>query len=297
MTYWIKPIDDFINYKFINQWISIKTIRIYNQLFKKLIITSYLNFSDLSTFSESNLKQFLWENLIKYKWGSETYNKYRKNLKSFCNYLVKSDLLQSNPCTNIDLRKRKIILKKSIDKLQIIELKKTIDSCFNTSDFYDIRNKTLLYMYLLTWCRLYELINMKFDDINFLNQTIFINQWKWSKDRIIPLLFNLSDLLIKYQLQLKKLNYSSEYLFFTKNKMQLTHRDIYMIFHKINSQINFKITPHMLRHTFATELVRKNINVYNVSKILWHSDIKTTQIYLWIDINSVISDLNSKTLF
>lgn len=297
MTYWIKHIDDFINYKIINQGVSIKTIRIYNQLFKKLLITPYINFDDLSTFSESNLKQFLWQNLIKYKWGSETYNKYRKNLKSFCNYLFTSDLIKSNPCNNIQLRKRKIILKKSIDTYQILELKKIIDSEFNTDDFYDIRNKTLLYTYLLTGCRLYELINLKLEDINFLKQTIFINQWKWSKDRLIPLLFNLSDLLIKYQLYLKQNNITSHYLFISKNNIQLTHRDIYMIFQKINTKINFKITPHMLRHTFATELVRKNINVYNVSKILWHSDIKTTQIYLWIDINSVINELNSKTLF
>lgn len=53
----------------------------------------------------------------------------------------------------------------------------------------------------------------------------------------------------------------------------------------------------MLRHTFATELVRKNVNLYNISKVLWHSNLKTTQIYLWLDIQDIKTSLDNISLY
>ncbi|MDL2280036.1 tyrosine-type recombinase/integrase [Desulfovibrio sp. OttesenSCG-928-G11] len=62
-------------------------------------------------------------------------------------------------------------------------------------------------------------------------------------------------------------------------------------------KISFKLTPHMLRHTFATELVRKDINLFKISRILGHSNTKTTQIYLGLDTRDLRNDLNTKSLF
>lgn len=55
---------------------------------------------------------------------------------------------------------------------------------------------------------------------------------------------------------------------------------MYIFFEKVNKKLPFRITPHMLRHTYATELLRQDVHLYKISKILGHTDLKTTQVYL-----------------
>lgn len=74
-------------------------------------------------------------------------------------------------------------------------------------------------------------------------------------------------------------------------------RDIYKIFLKIKNNLSFDFTPHMLRHTFATELIRKDVDIYKVSKVLWHSNIKTTQIYTWLTVKDVSEKLQQINLY
>lgn len=297
LTYWIDVIDDFIYEKHINEWVSLTTIKIYNTLFNLIINSKILNINDLNSFNEINIKRFLWENLIKLKWWSETYNKYRKNIKSFCKFLVKKWYIISDPTINIKLRKRLIKIPKYLTTRQIIEIKSAVEKTFPNDDFISLRNKTVFYFYLYTWIRLNELTNLNVNDIDFINRNIKIYNWKGWKDRLVPLLNILWDKLIPYLIKRKRSKINSTYLFPTRFNHAMQHRDIYEITKKINANINFKVTPHMFRHTFATELIRKNENIYNVSKILWHSDVKTTQIYLWLDLEKLTLNLNNTCLF
>lgn len=295
--YWIDFIDDFLYEKSINQWLSDESIKSYQSVFNSLFLTPYLNLEDLTTFTEMNFKRYLWDSFLKNKWSSHTYNRYRKNLKCFCDYLVRNRLINENPLKNIPIKKNWKNLPKALNTKQVKELFNVIDKIFSNIDFISKRNKAIMCFYIYTWCRLKELINLKTSDIDFIKWTIRINKGKWNKDRIIPLTHKLSDILINYLLKKKKSRLITEILFPTRFWWTLQHRDIYNIVWKIKNNLSFSFTPHMLRHTFATELVRKNINLYNISKVLWHSSIKTTQIYLWLDVEEIRSDLNNISLY
>lgn len=74
---------------------------------------------NLETFTELNFKKFLLESLNKYKWSSYTYNQRRKNLKIFCDYLIKRGLLPDNPFINIRVRKEEKPLPKYLNTIQV----------------------------------------------------------------------------------------------------------------------------------------------------------------------------------
>lgn len=295
--YWIEFIDNYLFEKSINQWLSTKTIEWYRTAFNILFLNQYVDVEDFSTYTELNFKRLLWTFCQKNNWSSNTYNNYRKYLKTFCDYLVKNRYLSENPFEKIEVRKVAKSLPRCLDIKQIRELFSVLEKIYNTDDFLTLRNKTIVYYYIYTWCRLSELIKLKREDIDFLAFQIRINEAKWKKDRIVPLSYDLSDILIKYLLKKKKVITSWTYIFPTKYWNQLQKRDIYNIIKKLKENLSFGFTPHMLRHTFATELVRKDLDVYKVAKILWHSNIKTTERYLWLTTKDITEKINQINLY
>lgn len=295
--YWIDFIDDFLFEKVVNEGLSSKTIEWYQTSFNLLFLNKYINVEDFKTYTEKNFKYMLWEAFLKNKWSSNTYNRYRKELKVFCDYLIKKNYLKENPFKNIEPRKIKKNLPKALNLKQIKELKNRIEEIYWNNDFLSLRNKTIMYFYIYTWCRLWEILKIKNEDIDFIEKTIRINEAKWNKDRVIPLTNDLSDFLIKYLLKKKNSRIIWNLIFVSKNWFELRKKDIYRIVDKIKENLSFSFTPHILRHTFATELVRKDIDIYKISKVLWHSNVKTTQIYLGLSIKDVTNKLNNISLY
>lgn len=295
--YWVNFIDDFLYEKSVNEGLSPKTLECYKTSFNLLFLNKYVDIEDFSTFTEINFKRMLWDAFLSNNWSSNTYNRYRKELKTFCDYLLKNGFLISNPFDNIEPRKLKKNLPKALNLKQVKELFNTIENTFFSKDFLSNRNKTIFYYYIYTWCRLSELIKLKFSDLDFLNKVIRINQWKWNKDRLVPLTNDLSDILIKYLIKKNESWIFTNLVFPTKNWRELQKRDIYSLVKKLKVSLSFDFTPHMLRHTFATELLRKELDIYKISRVLWHSNVKTTQIYLWLNLNDVSKKLDTVSLY
>ena len=295
--YWVNFIDDFLYEKSVNEGLSPKTLECYKTSFNLLFLNKYVDIEDFSTFTEINFKRMLWDAFLSNNWSSNTYNRYRKELKTFCDYLLKNGFLISNPFDNIEPRKLKKNLPKALNLKQVKELFNRIENTFFSKDFLSTRNKTIFYYYIYTWCRLSELIKLKFSDLDFLNKVIRIDQWKWNKDRLVPLTNDLSDILIKYLIKKNESWIFTNLVFPTKNWRELQKRDIYSLVKKLKVSLSFDFTPHMLRHTFATELLRKELDIYKISRVLWHSNVKTTQIYLWLNLNDVSKKLDTVSLY
>lgn len=295
--YWIDFIDSFLFEKSINEGLSLKTIEGYKTSFNLLFLNKYVDVENFTTYTEMNFKYMLWEAFLKNNWSSNTYNRYRKELKVFCDYLLKNNHIEKNPFDNIEPRKVKKNLPKALNVKQVKELINRIEEIYENNDFLSLRNKTIMYCYIYTWCRLSEILKLKISEIDFINKIIRINQGKGNKDRIVPLTNELSDILIKYLLKKRNSRIFWDLLFTTKNWFELTKKDIYRIVKKIKENLSFDFTPHILRHTFATELVRKDIDIYKVSKVLWHSNVKTTQIYMGLTIKDVSDQLQNISLY
>ena len=158
---------------------------------------------------------------------------------------------------------------------------KNIVTIPNKNDILGLRNLLILELLYSTGIRVSELVNIKLSDIDFSNNRIFI-LGKGNKERYVLYGKICRDLLKEYlEKSRSKLNKSSEYLLLNKFGNKITDRAIRMIIDDIvkKSCLKLNISPHTLRHTFATHLLNQGCDLMTVQKLLGHESIKATQIY------------------
>lgn len=295
--FWNLYVDDFLIEKSINQWVSDRMIEIYHTVFRLVDISQDVTLADLESYTPQNFKRFLWEYFIERNWSSKTYNHYRKYIRCYCEYLKNEWYLQDNPIDRILKRKEAKTLPKTLSSEQVKELQKSLEKTFDMNTIIWVRNKTMVYTYLYTWMRLSELTNLKTEDLRIHDGFIRVIQWKGGKDRLIPLTREAIKHLHNYLKEKKKSLIKSDYIFPTAYWNAIQRKDMQAIIKKIREHISFHFTWHQLRHTYATELVKNNFDIYNISQILGHSTIDTTKIYLSVDTNKLKKQLDKIKLF
>lgn len=295
--FWNIYIDDFLIEKSVNQWISDRMVEIYFTTFRVAESSQFIDLSNLNTYTTQNFKRFLWESFLERNWSSKTYNHYRTYIRCYCEYLKNEWYLHENPIDKITKRKEPKTLPKTLSKEQVKELLNSLSTTFNMESFLWIRNKTMVYTYLYTWMRLSELTNLKFENLKIHDGLIKVVKWKGDKERLIPLTKESIKHLFNYLKERKKMYFESDYIFPTLYWNCLQKKDMQSLINKIRANTTFHFTWHQLRHTYATELVRNNFDIYNISKILGHSTIDTTKIYLSVDTDKLKKQLDKIKLF
>lgn len=160
-------------------------------------------------------------------------------------------------------------------KLPNILSKNEIQLLFNST--YNLKHLTILAVIYSCGLRVSELINIKINDIDNNRMVIHIKKAKGNKDRQVQLTNQLLELLRKYYKKYLPVNY----LIVGQNGGKYSTTSIQKIIKNssFKAGINKKVTPHTLRHSFATHLLENGTDIRFIQKILGHSDIKTTQIY------------------
>ncbi len=200
-------------------------------------------------------------------------------LRSFFKYLLMSKIIDSNPMTLISNPKED---KKLPNFLHINELESLLEvPDVNTPLGH--RNKLIIELLYSTGIRVSELVNIKVNDINFYDSTIKV-MGKGSKERYVIFGNVLKKILVEYlndtRLQLLK-NKESDYLLINKNGGKLSDRGVRLIIDNVvkKSSIQKKISPHVIRHTFATHMLNGGADLKVVQELLGHDNLSTTQIY------------------
>lgn len=155
-------------------------------------------------------------------------------------------------------------------------IQKAINECQNSGE------KLLLLMLYSLGLRISELENLKLLDIG--SEWVKVVHGKGGKDRMIPLLPEVFELIEKYRLE----NGSKLYLFEEKEKPLSQNRLRYRLF-KIFERVGVKATPHQLRHSFATDLINKGARIVDVSELLGHKELSTTQVYTKLGMSKKLS--------
>lgn len=203
-------------------------------------------------------------------------------LRSFFKYLVMNGILQSDPMAEVKTPKRSQPLPAVLTVAEVDALLAAPD----TTDKYGIRDRTILEVLYATGLRVSELVHLKLSDLRLemgLIQTI----GKGNKERIIPIGDVAIEWIDRYLTEsrpalLKKRR--SEFLFLNHHGSDLSRQSVWIKIQRYVAAAGIKkhVTPHTLRHSFATHILENGADLRVVQELLGHSDISTTQIYTHI---------------
>lgn len=232
---------------------------------------------DVVLVEKSDIKKYL-NKLFERDNKSSTISRKISSLKSFYKYLNLKGIMNYNPMSNIKYPKKEKLLPKFIQYNELEELLKVSKD----GQFGD-RNNLIIELLYDTGVRVSELVNIKLSDIDFDNKKIRI-MGKGSYERFAFFGENGYIALKKYinglRIQLLD-NKQSDYLILNKNGVKITPRGVAKIIDSLieNTSIKLKISPHTLRHTFATHLLDNGCDIRSVQEMLGHKNINSTQVY------------------
>ena len=280
---WDTSIENFKNYLKLERGLSMNSIKSYEFdliQFKNFMIENAINESPKQC-SSSTVKTYLYKNFSNKKSRSQARS--ISALKSFFNYLLFEGEINSSPLNDIESPK---IENKLPEVLTEDEIKKLISSVNLEAEFGQ-RNKTIIEVLYGTGIRVSELTELKLSNI-FFNENILKVTGKGNKERFVPLGKIASIEIKKYLNDRDKLKINSKFsdiLFLNKYGRQLTRSMIFKVIKDSskNAKIDKKISPHTLRHSYATHLLKNGADLRTIQLILGHESITTTEIYTHLD--------------
>lgn len=214
------------------------------------------------------------------------------SLRNYYKFLVKEQILETDLMTSFELPK---IPKKLPQVLSVEEMNQLLNS-IEMKDFISARNRAMLELLYASGIRVSELVNLQLSQINLKMMYLKV-VGKGDKERLIPLnkyvCSIINDYIINYRNPFLDFK-TNNYLFFNKKLKPIGRDNFYKILKKaaLNAGITKKVSPHTIRHSYATHLLENNADLRSIQELLGHSDISTTTIYTHITNTKMIDDYN-----
>ena len=278
--------DKYIDYLRFEKRYSAHTILAYHtdlDDFTKFLLLQY-SFTDLLQADHNIIRSWLIS-LIDRKISSRSINRKLSTLKSFYRYCQKQGLITNSPML-------KVVAPRTSKQLPAFLTRDNLDDLLTkvefTQDYEGCRDKMIITLFYATGIRRTELVQIMISDLDFEKGTLKV-LGKRNKERIVPLGENVINMLKEY------LDYRDEFLtennndfrnnnyslFVTSKCSSVYSRLVHNIVHKYLSLIalNSKLSPHVLRHTFATHMLDDGADLNAIKEILGHSSLAATQVY------------------
>ena len=276
----MKYIDKYLEYLKVERKYSNKTILSYKDdliEYNEFLGNNFTNILNIDMNIVNNYMKYLYDRKI----TKSSISRKLSSIRGLYNYLVREDIIKENHFNKIQNPKRELYLPKF---LKDEELDKIFSVC-NSNNPTEERDTLIIELLYATGVRVSELVNIKIKDINREEKLIKV-LGKGNKERMV--IYNnhtkkALDTYLKdgYNYFNKK---SSEYLILNKNGNKLSERYIREIINKKVSQasLDINISPHTLRHTFATDILENGADLMTVKELLGHESLNTTSIYTHI---------------
>ena len=281
---WKNALKDYQLYLKIERGLSQNSIDNYALDINKLILfleDNSINISPINIQTET-IQQFIYE--VAKNVNARSQSRIISGLRSFFNYLVFEDYRKTNPLELIESPK---IGRKLPDTLSEDEIDKLI-SAIDLSKPEGERNKAMLETLYGCGLRVSELITLKLSDL-FFDEGFIKVTGKGNKQRFVPIVEITQKYINIYRNNIRRhLNIQSGFedtLFLNRRGKQLTRAMIFTIIKQLAEKIELKknISPHTLRHSFATHLLQNNADLRSIQLMLGHESITTTEIYVHLD--------------
>lgn len=276
-------LDKFKNYLEAEKKYSILTVNAYTkdlEEFKDYLESLGISFSkNLEYTFIRNWIVFLSKNKI----SPSSINRKISSLKAYYKFLINIKEIKKSPLRNHTSLRTK---SKVVSPMNEAEMKEVFN-LFKTSGKELTRDSMIIDVLYSTGLRRAELINLKKHDIYFDDQVIKV-LGKRNKERLVPLLPGLLKKLKLYSTNIKE----DSFLFQSKNGNKISPSTIYRVVNKYlrNISTKTKISPHVLRHTFATHILNNGADINSIKEILGHKSLASTQIYTKIKIPTIVND-------
>ena len=281
---WQNAIEDYILFLKIERGLSKNTIDGYSRDLKKLTFFISENEIALSPISidEETIQQFVYA--IAKKVNPRSQARTISGLRSFFDYLIFEDYRTTNPTDLIEAPKIGRKLPDTLSEDEINELISSVDLSHPQGE----RNRTILETMYSCGLRVSELITLKISDLFFEEGFIRVIG-KGNKQRFVPIHYNAQKYILIYvneiRSHLKPIKGFEDTLFLNRRGKGLTRQMIFTILKDLSIKINLnkKISPHTLRHSFATHLLKNGADLRAIQQMLGHESITTTEVYVHLD--------------
>ncbi|MFC2048858.1 site-specific tyrosine recombinase/integron integrase [Elusimicrobiota bacterium] len=263
-------LEQFINYIRVEKGHSDNTI----QAYKKDVCNYIFFLQKIPVKPEKALRAHIMDYLIerRYELNSASVARTLAAIKSFYKYLVVDDIIDENIADNIDSPR-------IIQKLPVVLSIEEIESILAVIG--NVRNKLIVEMLYATGMRVSELVNLKMEDIDFKEGWIRV-LGKGLKERFVPAGKMLLDSLKTYCFE--KSFVPNSFVFTGSKGKHISRERIWKIVKLYSTKAGLdRITPHTLRHSFATHLLENGADLRSIQELLGHANIDTTQIYTHIN--------------
>ncbi|MBY0096482.1 site-specific tyrosine recombinase XerD [Mesobacillus maritimus] len=288
-------LKDFIHFLVVEKGLSRNTMVSYKRDLK-----SYLSFlqdseklTELDAIQRSQIIHFL-AHLKDSGKSAKTIARHVASLRAFHQFLLREKVVGQDPTVHIESPQ----LERNLPKVLSLQEVEILLESPKLVDHYGYRDKAMLELLYATGIRVSELIGLNMDDIH-LTMGFIRCIGKGNKERIIPLgrtaSTALEQYLVKGRPKFVSKGYKDEAFFLNHHGKRLTRQGFWKILKRLAKEANIEkeLTPHTLRHSFATHLLENGADLRAVQEMLGHADISTTQIYTHVT-KTRLKDVYSK---
>lgn len=276
----LSKIDDFLNFLIVEKGYSRNTIEAYkNDLSQFARFLQEQSIDDWKQVTRDSLTDFIFDMKAR-EYSSSTVARKIAAVRAFLHFLVSESILMDDPTENLDSPSVTKRLPRPISPEDIESLLAAPNS---EQGARGIRDRALLELLYATGMRVTEVVSLEVDDVNLASSTVRC-LGKGSKERIIPIYSQaaraLDEYLEKGRSDLIK-DPEEKALFVNHRGERLTRQGLWLIIKRYVKQVGISdlVTPHTLRHSFATHMLNGGADLRNVQKLLGHANISTTQVY------------------
>ena len=266
----------FLNYLLVDKGLSNNTAKAY-----EADISSFFQWLDNEDLKYKNLQEDHINKYISFlfqrKMRSSSVNRKISSIKSFYIFLVKRNFLKNSPLNDLVTPKQEKYLPESMSEAEVDKLLNSPD----VSNKIENRDKAMIEMLYATGMRISELVNLKMTDVDMKRCVVKVFG-KGSKERLVPFGETALDSLKSYLNDREQS--SSKEIFLSNRGKKMTRVAFWqrVKIYLIRENLKNSISPHTLRHAFATHLLNRGADLRSVQLLLGHSDLSTTQIYTHI---------------
>ncbi|EFR32088.1 site-specific tyrosine recombinase XerD [Eremococcus coleocola] len=275
-------LSDFLRFLAIDKGLSQNTIANYELDLKKFFRFCQIQNMDLLSQIDTDLVRLFIASLNKAGYAASTAARILSSLRAFFHFLMVEGVVSKNPMALIESPKKARTLPHSLSMAEV----EAILAAPNTDTKFGIRDRAMFETLYATGLRVSELANLSLGDLH-LDLRFIQTLGKGNKERMVPLGEEAVFWIEKYLDQVRDgwlPKAGSDYLFLTQRGKAFTRQGIWKTLNKYVSLagIQKKVSPHVLRHSFATHILENGADLRLVQELLGHENISTTQIYTHI---------------